>query len=236
MSIDTSTISGASQSTTHQPPDAQGSNALGKDEFLKILTTQLAHQDPTKPMDDTAFVSQLAQFSTLEQMQNSNDTLTQLLALQKLSGQTAMVPMVGKTAIYNSNAMDLSVGGTISVNATLASPATDVILEIDDADGKAVRRQSCGAKSAGNQTLTWDGKNENGIVQSPGTYHVSVSATDIGGKAVSVTQQSSALITGVSFQNGTSQLMLGNTPISLGDVIAIQQPASSPSNNQFNSK
>jgi len=43
-------------------------NAMGKEAFLQLLVTQLQHQDPTKPMDDTAFVTQLAQFSSLEQL------------------------------------------------------------------------------------------------------------------------------------------------------------------------
>ena len=46
--------------------------SLGKDDFLKMLVTQLSNQDPLKPMDDTAFVAQMAQFSSLEQMQNMN--------------------------------------------------------------------------------------------------------------------------------------------------------------------
>lgn len=48
------------------------SGEMGKDEFLKILVTQLQNQDPLKPMDDTQFISQMAQFSSLEQMQNLN--------------------------------------------------------------------------------------------------------------------------------------------------------------------
>ena len=54
-------------------------NSLGKDDFLKMLVTQLQNQDPLKPMDDTAFVAQMAQFSTLEQMKNMN---TAVLATQ----------------------------------------------------------------------------------------------------------------------------------------------------------
>jgi flagellar basal-body rod modification protein FlgD len=173
-------------------------------------------------MDSNAFVAQLAQFTALEEQQNTNDTLTQMLALQQSSSQTNAVAMVGKDAVYNASQMDLSAGGTISVNATLAATAGDVIMEVDDASGNAVRHQSFGPRTAGSQPLTWDGFNDSGVAQLPGTYSVSLSATDLSGNAVSVTQQARGRITGVSFRNGTAQLMIGNTTISLSDIIELQ--------------
>ncbi|HJX64003.1 MAG TPA: flagellar hook assembly protein FlgD [Polyangia bacterium] len=230
MSIETSTIASAGQAT-QQPAKAQGSDKLGKNEFLKILTAQLANQDPTKPMDSNAFVAQLAQFSALEQAQNTNDTLAQMLTLQQSTGQTGnasvAVAAVGKEATYNASQMTLSTGGSIGVNAILPASAADVIMEVDDANGNVVRSQSFGSKTAGSYNLTWDGCNEAGVAQLPGTYSVHVSAVDLAGKPVSVTQQSRGLITGVSFQNGITQLMIGNTSVSLSDVISIQQASNS---------
>jgi flagellar basal-body rod modification protein FlgD len=221
MPIDTSTTTSVSQ-TVQQPAGATGSSTLGKNEFLKILTAQLANQDPTAPMDSNAFVAQLAQFTALEEQQNTNDTLTQMLALQQLSSQTNAVAMVGKDAVYNASQMDLSADGSISVNATLATTAGNVIMEVDDASGNVVRRQSFGPLTAGSHALTWDGFNDSGVAQLPGTYQIHVSATDLTGNAVSVTQQARGRITGVSFRNGTAQLMIGNTTISLSDIIELQ--------------
>ncbi len=77
--MQTDSTSGAKGTTaTDQTQTTKNKNAqaLGKDAFLNLLVTQLQHQDPTKPMDDTAFLAQLAQFSSLEQLQSMNTSLT----------------------------------------------------------------------------------------------------------------------------------------------------------------
>jgi len=225
MSIDTTKVD--LSMSTNQGSSAQGSDKLGKDEFLKILTAQLANQDPTKPMDSNAFVAQLAQFSALEQQQNTNDTLSQMLLMQQSASETTAVSLVGKDALYDAHQMDLTSGGNITVNATLASDATDVTMEVDDADGNPIRHQHFGAMNAGNNALTWDGKNDNGAVQAPGSYTISVSATDISGKSVTVAQQARGHITGVTFAGGTPQLLIGNTSIPISDVHTITESSNS---------
>lgn len=70
--------------------DKKGTGELGKDAFLQLLVAQMKYQDPLEPKDDTEFVSQLAQFSSLEQMQNLNTTLTTTQAYS-LVGQYVMV-------------------------------------------------------------------------------------------------------------------------------------------------
>lgn len=55
---------------------------LGKDVFLQLMVTQLRFQDPLNPQDNSAFVAQMAQFTSLEQLQNLNVTVAKLLELQ----------------------------------------------------------------------------------------------------------------------------------------------------------
>jgi flagellar basal-body rod modification protein FlgD len=76
----TDPVTGTTAGTT--PPVAiEKKDALGQEAFMSLLITQLRHQDPTNPMDDTAFLAQLAQFSSLEQLQSVNDKLDTLADL-----------------------------------------------------------------------------------------------------------------------------------------------------------
>lgn len=74
MTVDpASSSTGSGAAAQSQTPKM---NALGSDAFMKLLITQLQHQDPTQPQDDAQFIAQLAQFSSLEQLQQMNATLT----------------------------------------------------------------------------------------------------------------------------------------------------------------
>ncbi len=222
---DTSTVnltSGTSSTSTSEV-ETYGNSTLGKNEFLTILTTQLQYQDPTDPMDNSEFVAQLAQFSSLEQMQNMNTTLEQLVLVDQAAAQNSVVSMVGKDALFTSAEHTLTQDGSVRVSADLASDAADVIMTVSTTDGTVVRRQSFGALNAGVNELTWDGYNDDGDAQEPGTYLVSVAATDLSGESVEVTQQQRARITGVEFEDGAAQLLLGDKSVPLSEVQQIQE-------------
>ncbi|MBD7964286.1 flagellar hook assembly protein FlgD [Fictibacillus norfolkensis] len=83
-----------------------GSNILGKDDFLKILITQLQNQDPTSPMQDREFIAQMASFSSLEQMTNMNQTMQQFLSFQTESSLLQQSQMIGKQVTYETETID----------------------------------------------------------------------------------------------------------------------------------
>jgi len=200
-----------------------GSDTLGKDEFLKLLTAQLQQQDPTQPMSSTEFVAQLAQFSSLEQMSNVNDTLTKMLTAQGTALETTATSMVGKTAVYTTDEVSLTEGKTATITANLSQAATNVNLVIKDSDGNTVRTVALGACSSGTNRFTWDGLNDSGSTLSTGTYTTQISATDINGNAVSLTQSGSARITGITFDNGTTKFLAGGSTLELSDITELDE-------------
>ncbi|WP_093060278.1 flagellar hook assembly protein FlgD [Psychrobacillus sp. OK028] len=78
-----------------------GNSTLGKDAFLKILMTQLQNQDPTKPMDDSQFIAQMAQFSSLEQMTNLTEAFKEFAAVQEQSQMIEFSSFVGKNVKWH---------------------------------------------------------------------------------------------------------------------------------------
>ncbi|WP_067838581.1 flagellar hook assembly protein FlgD [Amphibacillus sediminis] len=81
-------------------PRSQPSSELGKDEFLRILMTQIQNQDPLNPMDDREFITQMTTFSTLEQMINMNTSISALVQNQMVSPVIQYSHLIGKEVTY----------------------------------------------------------------------------------------------------------------------------------------
>lgn len=76
-------------------------NILGKDDFLKLLMAQLKYQDPLNPMEDTEYISQMAQFSSLEQMTNMSTAIDKLVTAQQQNIFVAYSQLIGKDITWH---------------------------------------------------------------------------------------------------------------------------------------
>ena len=101
-----------------QPTAASGTEGLGRDAFLSLLVQQMRNQDPLAPTDNQQFIAQLAQFSSLEQMQQVNDNLLGLAVLQQsnalMSQLTQSSALIGKDVRFVDPATNESAVGTVS--------------------------------------------------------------------------------------------------------------------------
>ncbi|MEO6875336.1 MAG: flagellar hook capping FlgD N-terminal domain-containing protein [Opitutaceae bacterium] len=96
-----------------------GPKALGQADFLQLLSTQFQNQDPMKPMDDTAFIAQMAQFTSLQQTQTLTQQMTQLRATQDL---TTANSYIGRKATVDAGDGTTTAGNVTAVDASGASP------------------------------------------------------------------------------------------------------------------
>src|SRR5512146_3329236 len=135
----TTAISSTTASAAQPAASATPRNTLGKDDFLKLLTAQLSNQDPLQPVDNQAFIAQLAQFSSLEQLQGVSSRLDSLLLATASSNQLEAASLVGKTVSYHADGVDVVQGQPPpALQASVAARAT-VTAIVQDASGRAVR-------------------------------------------------------------------------------------------------
>ncbi len=217
------------------------STALGKDDFLNLLITQLQNQDPLNPTDSVEFTAQLAQFSSLEQLGNVNENLVELKNFQASINNSQAVSLIGKTITANGNFIQLADDGPVDCNFSLDDDAALVVANIYDSTGEFVKAFEGSNLTAGPNTLYWDGTDKNGNRVADGNYTFEISAVDANGQDIDATTLFTGTVDKVNFENNASFLSAGNQKIALGDVIQVAMPektqnsgpaASNPDNTQ----
>ncbi len=229
-----SNVTQTSPATTNQLASALGNDqGLDKNAFLKLLVAQMKNQDPLKPMDNTEFVAQLAQFSNLEQVMGINTRLDTLTAQGQGLQNTQVAGLVGKTVSVNGSSVSIDGSGAAApFGFTLAAPSAQTTVTITDSTGKVVRTMDNGSHAAGLVQGAWDGKNDAGTTQLAGTYSVTVAAKSSSGAPIPVTQNGTGVVQAVSFATGSPELLLDNgltAPLSdLLDVQTSPTPTTAP--------
>ncbi|MEW6542360.1 MAG: FlgD immunoglobulin-like domain containing protein [Nitrospirota bacterium] len=210
-----SAISSAVNTTASSSTSA--SKQLGQEDFLNLLVAQLKNQNPLKPLENEAFIAQLAQFSQLEQSSKLVKLMEQSNSAQEAAMEFNRVALIGRQVKVNGATIPLGTGPA-SVNYQLAGDAASVKVSILDANGLVVRTLELGAQGAGNQQITWDGKNQSGQAMPSGTYSFAVSATDSHGAQVGASPFSLVTVTGVRMDQGRPLLLAGSQTVDPADI------------------
>ncbi len=207
----------AQQTASQVSSTTSKTKSLGKDDFLKMLVAQLKNQDPLKPMDGTEFASQLAQFSSLEQLTNMNTQLENLGLYQTTMNNTQAVNLLGKVVSVNQGNQFQVDGATAEFGYNLPADAAQVSIRILDASGREVDRIDAGKQTAGLQNVTWNRGNN-----STGMYSYQVNAFDAGGNAVEVETRMTGKVTAVQYKDNAIYLTVNNQEVAFSDVVAVK--------------
>jgi flagellar basal-body rod modification protein FlgD len=195
--------------------------ALGKDDFLRLLTAQLSHQDPLAPLEGTEFVAQLAQFSSLEQLVNLADRVNALALSQAAAIGAQAVGFVGRTVTARGDGFHLDGAGGATLSYDLAGDASQATLTVTDSAGRTVATRELGALARGRGSVAFDGRDRDGNPLPAGDYRFRMDARDAGGATVQVTLLTRGIVEAVVYSGGAPTLKIGGREVSLGDVTEV---------------
>lgn len=179
---------------------------LGQDQFLKLLTTQMTHQDPMKPMDNGEFLGQMAQFSTVSGIQDLQASFKSFA--ESISSNQALqaAGLVGRYVLAPGSSGLLSAGGNVSGTYDLTTSSPNVTLQVTNAKtGEVVRQVDLGQQATGTNQFQWDGKDNKGQLANPGVYKIGVFGL-VDGKNTAIATNIYSQVDSLTMANGSNPM------------------------------
>jgi flagellar basal-body rod modification protein FlgD len=146
-------------------------DTLGQKDFIKLMMQQFTNQDPFKPLDSTQFLSQLAQFSTVNGIESMQASLSSLVDGFKSEQMLSGASLVGREVLVPSGAGSLAAGGSLRGAVDVPAGQQQVVVAVKDKAGQLVRRFEVPA-AQGVVDFTWDGKLADGSQAGAGQYAI----------------------------------------------------------------
>jgi flagellar basal-body rod modification protein FlgD len=153
---------------------------MGKTEFLTLFTTQLQNQNPLDPVNNEAFVAQLAQFSQLEASTNMSASLETMAKSMKSDRFMNGANLIGKQVTAPMGNARYEKGSTISGLVSIPAGADSVSLDVMDAQGKKIYTQTLGRQMPGDLKLSWNGATDAGEPAPSGIYKIVATVNSLG--------------------------------------------------------
>ncbi|HEX2956021.1 MAG TPA: flagellar hook capping FlgD N-terminal domain-containing protein [Chitinispirillaceae bacterium] len=206
-------------------------NDLGKDDFLLLLVTQMRYQDPMNPMENTEFVSQLAQFRSMESSSNIESAINKLnesfqgtVKAQNYAAQsitnTSAVSLIGKKVRLKQTDVNwvATAGNKINFKVNIGNNKS-AVLQIKDEDGNLIR--SFVAKKNGDSCETmveWDGTDDKGKVAKTGKYEIHFDNEDNDPSIYAFVEDKAS---GIRFTDDGAMVKVGDSELSIGKIIDV---------------
>ena len=198
---------------------------IGKDEFLKMLVTQLRHQDPMNPMQGQEVAAQLAQFSSVEQLVELNRQMGEQAGgsadlLQSLNNNVAL-STIGRSVLAVGDQVGIPAGGDASstrVTFSVGDNGGRATLKLLGADGSVIGTRALGMVGPGKQSVEL-GSAAAGLP--PGSYRYAVEIADATGAAVPVQTFTSGTVDGVRYGESGAVLTAGPRTIGIDQGVQV---------------
>lgn len=218
--IDNSTLAAFEKIGLTKPKEEMKSPKLGQDDFIKLMTTQMNHQDPFKPMENGDFLGQMAQFSSVTGLKEIKDSFNTLATALKSNQALQASSMVGRKVLIPGNSTTHTEGSELKGAVELETPVSDLKVSIVDDKGALVKEITLGSQQPGLVSFNWDGKLIDGKPAISGNYQI-IAQGVVDGKGQSLNTLVTDTVQSVSLGKAGEaiKLTLANTgSASLADV------------------
>lgn len=204
-----------------------GNNELDKDAFLKLFLAQLKNQDPTNPMQNHELAAQLAQFTSLEKLNNIDTGINQMAKQNDPNKGFETLGLIGKGVSGDSSKIIRSdVKSEHEVTFSLGAPAADVELSVRNSSGQEIKKIVAHNLKPGPNKVNWNGMLDAGNAAPEGEYNVVLTAKNSVGQKIAAETRFQGRVTGVNYTVDGPILMVGKQSIKLGDVKSIFEASS----------
>jgi flagellar basal-body rod modification protein FlgD len=208
-----------------KPDEVTGKQELKQEDFLSLLTKQLAQQDPFKPVGNDQMIAQMASFATVDgigkmnsQFESLNSSVTSNQALQASS-------LVGRDVLVKSAvAMKKDDVAGMAAKVDLPQALNNLFVRIENAAGQLVRTFDAGAQPPGEAAIKWDGKDDSGNPLPAGKYKVNASGL-LDGASKDFEVSTYANVNSVLLGKGDGNVLLNlagfESPVKLNEVLEV---------------
>lgn len=183
---------------------------LDKDDFMRLMITQMQHQDPTQPFKAEQFAAELAQYASVEQLKNINKNMEKLTNENKPADRMAMTSLIGKTVSIDRDRFVHTENMSSALTFDLPENAKKVKVQVLNGVGEVMFEKDLGEMKKGTNTYNWDGKQSNALVAKAGTYNLRVQAEDANTKKIDVSSKARGRVVGVSYEGAEPVFLVGD--------------------------
>ena len=197
------------------------SDDLGMSQFMSLLVTQIQNQDPFSPMDNQEFISQLTQFTSLEQLQKINDSLTDNMTVSQSLNNTLLLDLVGRRATVPGSEFAVQDGDVppLKVQAEAGGTAT---VTVKNAAGQVVATYDRQV-TAGWDDVTWNGYGADGALAPDGEYSYEISMVDRSGDPVTTSTYITAVVDSLRFENGIAMVTVAGHEYYVSEIAQVSR-------------
>lgn len=203
----------------------QNRGMLTQADFFALMTKELAHQDPTKPVDNNEMISQMTAFSTTDGVQALNDQFTKFATSMTSSQALQASSLVGRSVLVDDNVFGMNEGDPVKGKLVTDEPASNVNIYVENAAGEIIQTVPVGNVPAGESTFTWDGMASDGEPAAAGAYRFRIGGL-VDGQASELTAMTYRKVDSVTLAGAGGKILLnlnGGTSMALSDVVEVSE-------------